>query len=867
MGVPGAPGAPRTAGSRSSSWTRSWTLSWTLFATSVALLVSSAAAASRGVVPPKSTATALPVMSVEGTSVQLPCDVTAPSHDKVYMVLWFKDDAGLPLYSLDVRGKPIEEATHQSLSEGFGTRAYFRTVSETAQLVVNDIRRHDEGVYRCRVDFRHSASRSFRYNLTVVVPPEPPAVLDQRGRQLNSTVGPHREGDNISLTCRVVGGKPQPRVRWLVNGTVVDDTSESNAGDVIENHYTKTNVSRADLNAVFVCQAVNTNLTEPRQTSLRLDLHCESSISTAAACRPIPGGQATCFLKKTNVDNARDNVTVSHLTFTPAVEDNGKELTCRAENPNTTGLFVETSWRLDVVYAPIVSLRLGLSLSREDIKEGDDVYFECIVHANPPLRKLNWFHNGHPLHQNASARILRSNQSLVLQRVTRASAGTYTCVGSNAEGESSSNKLDFRVKFVPTCRWERSVVGAIRGVPVDVHCAVESDPPARQFRWKFNNSGETMDVAADRYVASSNGSVSVLRYTALSDHDYGTLSCLAENSVGAQQEPCVFTVISAALPTPPRNCTLLNQTASSAEVWCLAGADGGLPQHFVLELYTASSSGPVARYNATERPVFLLSNLEPDVTFKVVVVAANDKGRSSPVAVSDLTFGDPEKRVAVDGDLVMSPVVAGAVIGVALCLVSATLCVAVHLRKCLKPGVRAVGRNGGLGSDKGAVVGLGPPPGKTTAHARDPADEKDPDIIPAKFDPIVPRAPANGTLAAHGVPGVPARSPAPPTEAGGVSPSGRMPGLAGLAGLGPAQGNGGPPKAASPEHWVRSRNSSGFETTHHFVEPWDSWDLRPKDLRLSKSPSSSSTDRRDLELNGSAIKDRLMSSRVPESCV
>lgn len=43
-------------------------------------------------------ATALPVMSVEGTSVQLPCDVTAPSHDKVYMVLWFKDDAGLPLY-------------------------------------------------------------------------------------------------------------------------------------------------------------------------------------------------------------------------------------------------------------------------------------------------------------------------------------------------------------------------------------------------------------------------------------------------------------------------------------------------------------------------------------------------------------------------------------------------------------------------------------------------------------------------------------------------------------------------------------------------------------------------------------------------
>lgn len=102
----------------------------------------------------------------------------------------------------------------------------------------------------------------------------------------------------------------------------------------------------------------------------------------------------------------------------------------------------------------------------------------------------------------------------------------------------------------------------------------------------------------------------------------------------------------AGLPGPPRNCTLLNQTSSSVEVWCLAGSDGGLPQHFILELFTPqSTASPVARYNATDRPVFLLSNLEPDVTFKVVVVAANDKGRSAPVAVTDLTFGDPEKRI------------------------------------------------------------------------------------------------------------------------------------------------------------------------------------------------------------------------------
>lgn len=40
------------------------------------------------------------------------------------------------------------------------------------------------------------------------VPPEPPLVLNRWGRQLNGTIlGPMEEGDDIMLTCRVVGGK------------------------------------------------------------------------------------------------------------------------------------------------------------------------------------------------------------------------------------------------------------------------------------------------------------------------------------------------------------------------------------------------------------------------------------------------------------------------------------------------------------------------------------------------------------------------------------------------------------------------------------------------------------------------------------
>lgn len=42
---------------------------------------------------------------------------------------------------------------------------------------------------------------------------------------------------------------------------------------------------------------------------------------------------------------------------------------------------------------PIVTLRLGSTLKPDNIKEGDDVYFECHVKANPAWKKLNWLHN------------------------------------------------------------------------------------------------------------------------------------------------------------------------------------------------------------------------------------------------------------------------------------------------------------------------------------------------------------------------------------------------------------------------------------------------------------------------------------------
>lgn len=38
-------------------------------------------------------------------------------------------------------------------------------------------------------------------------------------------------------------------------------------------------------------------------------------------------------------------------------------------------------------------MALGSTLNANDIKEGDDVYFECNIKANPRENRISWYHN------------------------------------------------------------------------------------------------------------------------------------------------------------------------------------------------------------------------------------------------------------------------------------------------------------------------------------------------------------------------------------------------------------------------------------------------------------------------------------------
>ena len=109
------------------------------------------------------------VSGILGGGVRLPCDILPDdAHDDVYLVLWFKDKATKPMYSLDVRGKPLDQANHWAESSSIGKRSSFSTASNPNSLVVDDLTLADEGIFRCRVDYRNSPTKNVKLNLTII---------------------------------------------------------------------------------------------------------------------------------------------------------------------------------------------------------------------------------------------------------------------------------------------------------------------------------------------------------------------------------------------------------------------------------------------------------------------------------------------------------------------------------------------------------------------------------------------------------------------------------------------------------------------------------------------------------------------------
>lgn len=631
---------------------------------------------------------------VLGKKAALPCDIQPlAAEDHVSMVLWFKETDGEPLYSYDVRGRLASQPKLWSSTSGFGTRAYFRAAANPAVLFVDSVVSTDAGVYRCRVDFKNSPTRNLRVNFTVITPPNRPTIMDAKTRSHTRLLEPYNEGDTLELACECFGGDPRPRLTWYLENTVIDDSFEQRPDGVTVNTLTFPNVGRQHLNARLVCQASNTNLAAPEAKLLILDINLRplsvqilnkraqlsADRNYEVECRAVgsrPEAQVTWWkagrqLKRSAKNFSDNNATVSTLNLVPMAEDHEKYLVCRAENPRVPNAVIEDRWFLNVQYVPIVTLKLGSNLNPSYIKEGDGVYFECSVKANPKTKKLTWYKGAKEIQHNASAGIILSDQSLVLQSVTRAAAGDYSCLAYNNEGSATSNPVSLQINYAPMCKTvnDGEVYGALKMETVVLQCVVDSSPPPTYFSWFFNSSGEQTEISPSLYTVF--GNTSTLRYTPTTDLDFGTVLCSATNSVGRQETPCLYKLVAAGNPTALQNCSVVNQSSDTLLVECLEGFDGGLPQVFYMEVLELPSLMVRANVSSNHTPTFEVHDLDSRSSYTLILYAANAKGRSEEVTLYTVAIRPPDKYTGVSTSIPLSPML------VSLLSVAALLCTGV----------------------------------------------------------------------------------------------------------------------------------------------------------------------------------------------
>ena len=77
---------------------------------------------------------------------------------------------------MDTRDADFSAAEQWSGGEILGQRATFRADRHPAVLILTNLKPKDEGLYRCRVDFRLAQTRNAHVNLTVVGTSEPNSI-------------------------------------------------------------------------------------------------------------------------------------------------------------------------------------------------------------------------------------------------------------------------------------------------------------------------------------------------------------------------------------------------------------------------------------------------------------------------------------------------------------------------------------------------------------------------------------------------------------------------------------------------------------------------------------------------------------------
>ncbi|KAG7462198.1 hypothetical protein MATL_G00200060 [Megalops atlanticus] len=392
----------------------------------------------------------------------------------------------------------------------------------------------DDSLYECQAT--EAALRSRRAKLTVLIPPDEPAI--DGGPQILLMAGvPY------NLSCVSRGAKPPARIEWLRDGLPVE--GGFSITEVLADRKRVTTRSflpvlpvDTDTGRNITCVTSNQAVPAGRRTTVSLNVHHPPTVTLSIEPRSVLEGERVTFTCQASanppimgyrwakggvlLEGARESVfvtTADHSFFTEPVS-------CQVFNAVGS---TNVSILVDVHFGPV----LVVEPRPVTVDIDSDVTLNCKWAGNPPLT-LTWTKKG-------SNMVLSNNNQLYLKSVSQADAGQYVCKAIVPRIGVGETEVTLTVNGPPIISSE-PVQYAVRGERGEIKCYIASTPPPDKivWAWKENVWEKEKGTLLERYTVeqskahSQGGAVlSTLTINNVMESDFHSpYNCTAWNAFG-----------------------------------------------------------------------------------------------------------------------------------------------------------------------------------------------------------------------------------------------------------------------------------------------------------------------------------------------
>ncbi|XP_022801378.1 vascular endothelial growth factor receptor 3-like isoform X1 [Stylophora pistillata] len=316
------------------------------------------------------------------------------------------------------------------------------------------------------------------------------------------------EGENVTLTCKIIQGQPQPQITWFKNNELKGNTMSLSFNDI-----------KKEDAGLYTCEAKNVggSSTGNINITVKVPPHLNPDLKNHAV--PLNSTFiATCYVRgdpPVSVNWTKDGKALGHnnkIVIKPVTFDDEGIYKCTAYNRAGNNY---TSFSINVTVSP----QILLSPVNQSVIDGHPVNFTCRA-SGVPTPKVTWTFDDNELpfgiNQTNFERDSFVESFLEMPRTTKEMKGTYKCTAKN-QANSLSSSATLEVFVPPHLNPGLKNRSITLNSTFTTTCFVRGDPPV-SIKWTKN--GEAL----------GNNNTLIIKYVTFDDE--GFYECAAENLAG-----------------------------------------------------------------------------------------------------------------------------------------------------------------------------------------------------------------------------------------------------------------------------------------------------------------------------------------------